>query len=382
MNGRTTIFQQLKSSINPDDKVIWMHVASLGEFEQGLPILETLKSNYPNYKIVLTFFSPSGYEVKKKSEVAHVIVYLPMDTHNNAKKFLDIVQPTISIFVKYEIWPNYLHHLKKRAIPTFLVSSIFQQRQVFFKWYGSFMRNALNAFTYFFVQNENSSQLLQSIGHSNVAISGDTRFDRVIKILDDTLSLDFMEAFKGDNVCLVAGSTWPEDEAVLLDFINESKDNVKYVIAPHNIKHKHIQNLKAGIKKKAVLFSEYKEQPIESSEVLIVDTIGLLTKIYSYADIAYVGGGFATGLHNTLEPAVFGVPVLIGPHYTGFQEVEDLTRLKGILTVTNSTEFKAYVNLFVKDIEERKAIGKINSDYIDKNRGATTKIIAHLEAFL
>ena len=382
VQGRSTVFQQLRNSIKPSDKTIWMHVASLGEFEQGLPLLDELKSEYKSHKIVLTFFSPSGYEVKKNTDVADVVTYLPMDTAANAKKFLDIVRPALIIFVKYEIWPNYLHYLKQKDIPTFLVSGIFRKNQIFFKAYGGFMRKALQSFSHFFVQNENSAVLLKSIGFTNILVSGDTRFDRVGKILSENTSLSFMEAFKGNELCVVAGSTWPEDEVLLTNFINSSTNKVKYVIAPHDIKPKHIQNLKASIQKETALYSEWDKTANKNTNVLIVDTVGLLTKIYSYGNIAYVGGGFATGLHNTLEPAVFGIPVLIGPQYDGFQEAEDLTRLGGVLAVSNSEEFTTHMNELLNNFEDRQNIGIINSTYITKKIGATTKIMEHINRFL
>lgn len=380
--GRKTTFEQLQNAIKEEDKTIWMHVASLGEFEQGLPILDELRSAYAAHIIVLTFFSPSGYEVKKNTSSADVVTYLPMDTGSNAKKFLDIVKPEIALFVKYEIWPNYLYALQQRKIPTFLISAIFRKNQIYFKWYGGFMRRALEPFNQFFVQNTRSKELLQSIGFENIHISGDTRFDRVGKILSTNASLDFMEQFKGQQLCIVSGSTWPQDEEILVDFTNASSKNTKFVIAPHDIKPKHIQKLKSSIDKKTVLFSEREKTSIQNAAVLIIDTVGLLTKIYSYADIAYVGGGFATGLHNTLEPAVYGIPVLIGPDYEGFQEVEDLVGLGGVMAIKNSKEFNERMQDLLEDAVERKHLGKVNSDYIDKNRGATTKVIAYIKDFL
>lgn len=359
-----------------------MHVASLGEYEQGLPILEKLRSDYPSHKIVLTFFSPSGYEVKKDTAFADIVVYLPMDIISNAKRFLNLVKPELAIFVKYEIWPNYLHELGQRGIPTLLVSAIFSRRQIFFKWYGGFMRKSLGTFAHFFVQNENSKELLKSIEYNNVSISGDTRFDRVSKIMAQDNQLDFMDSFKGNNFCLVAGSTWPEDEDILVDYINSSKAYNKFVIAPHNIKQGHIDDLKNSISKKSICFSEIGDKSLTDFEVLIVDTIGLLTKIYSYADTAYVGGGFATGLHNTLEPATFGIPVIIGPKFNGFREAEDLVQRKGIRVITNRTEFKNVMDRFATDIVFREKTGAINSTYIRENKGATDLIFDHIKTFL
>ncbi|MEX0313238.1 MAG: 3-deoxy-D-manno-octulosonic acid transferase [Allomuricauda sp.] len=382
VRGRKRTKANLSASPFAGEKVIWMHVASLGEYEQGLPIIEKLKLDYPSYKIALTFFSPSGYEVKKDSTPADLVMYLPMDTISNAKRFLDAFDPELAIFIKYEIWPNYLFELKQRDIPTLLVSAIFSKRQIFFKWYGSFMRKSLNAFQHFFVQNSTSKELLKSIGHNNTTISGDTRFDRVAKIMAQNNQLDFMEAFKNDSFCLVAGSTWPEDEEILVDYINSAESPTKFVIAPHNIKPAHIEKLKSSISKKVVLFSEMDNKEVAGFEVLIVDTIGLLTKIYSYADVAYVGGAFATGLHNTLEPATFGIPIIIGPKFEGFKEAEDLVDKKGIQVITNYTEFNNLMNRFTIDIDFRKETGAINSLYVNENRGATSLIFDHIKTFL
>ena len=379
--GKKT-FQELAKSIKADDRSIWIHVASLGEFEQGLPILEQLRSGYPHYKMVLSFFSPSGYEVKKNTSLADVVVYLPMDTVSNAKLFLNIVQPELVLFVKYEIWPNYLHELYKRKVPTLLVSAKFSQRQVFFKPFGGFMRNSLKTFSHFFVQDDNSKALLESIGLNNITISGDTRFDRVSQILGRNNQLDFMDGFKQDGFCLVAGSTWPEDEEILTNFINASKERMKFIIAPHEIKSTHIDKLENAINKRTVRYSKVTHTDLKEFEVILVDTIGLLTKIYSYADIAYVGGGFATGLHNTLEPAVYGIPVIIGPGYKGFKEAEDLVEKGGLTSISNQESFNTVMGNFLSDHRLLEKTGKINSDYIRRNIGATNLIMDHIKQLL
>ncbi|RYC50584.1 3-deoxy-D-manno-octulosonic acid transferase [Flagellimonas olearia] len=382
VSGRKNTFDQLRSSITPNSKCIWMHVASLGEFEQGLPILEQLRQQYPNHKLVLSFFSPSGYEVKKNTSAADVVVYLPMDTRSNASQFVDLVNPVMAIFIKYEIWPNYLHQLRQRKIPTLLVSAIFSKRQVFFKPYGGFMRNSLHSFSHFFVQDDTSKTLLQSIGFANSTVSGDTRFDRVYEILNRDNHLDFMEQFKGNQPCLVAGSTWPEDEKILVDYINSSDKGVKFVLAPHKIKPDHIEQLLESISKKTICYSNIDNQNLMDFDVLIIDTIGLLTKIYSYAQMAYVGGGFATGLHNTLEPAVYGIPVVIGPNYEGFKEAEDLVDLKGVLPVSSSSELKTTLDRFLENPDVLENTGKINSTYITQNVGATPLIMEHIDQIL
>ena len=382
VEGRRTSFDILNQAISKDEKTFWVHVASLGEFEQGLPIIEKLRVAYPSHKIVITFFSPSGYEVKKNTTVADVVCYLPMDTKRNAKRFLETVHPDLAIFVKYEVWPNYLKALEKTKTPTLLVSAIFKKEQIYFKGYGRFMRKALSRFTHYFVQDEQSEALLASIKINNVSISGDTRLDRVSEILDRDNSLDFMEAFKKHRPCLVAGSTWPEDEAILIDYINNAPKNLKYIFAPHTIKSDKILGLAGAFTKKTTLYSKIDSNNLGDCEVLIIDHIGLLTKIYSYADIAYVGGGFATGLHNTLEPAVFGIPVIIGPDYKGFKEAEELVAKKGVLTITDSWSFGELMKKLLDNLEFRKKTGAINAHYISKNKGASTLIMNYIRTVI
>ncbi len=357
-----------------------MHAASLGEYEQGLPLLEKLKKDHPQYQFLLTFFSPSGFEVKKDKTPADVVVYLPLDTKSNADRFLQIVNPRLVIFIKYEIWPNYLHELNRLKTPTLLVSAIFSKKQFFFKPFGGFMRKSLKSFLHFFVQDENSKVLLKTIGFENCSVSGDTRFDRVSQILKSDSTLDFMETFKSNQRCFVAGSTWPEDEAILMDYINTT--NEKVVIAPHNIKEKHIEKMIAATTKTVVKYSDIKKHDLKEISVLLIDTIGLLTKIYGYADIAYVGGGFATGLHNTLEPAVFGIPVIIGPNYEGFKEAEDLVAQKGIFSVSDKNSFNTTVEKLWNDNDHYKKTGNINHSYVQKQQGATKEITTFINSLL
>jgi len=382
INGRQEVFSYLKKHLKKTDKVIWVHAASLGEFEQGLPVIKELRSSYTDHKILVTFFSPSGYEVKKNSKEAHLLTYLPMDTAKNVDHFLEVVQPVLAIFVKYEVWPNYLRGLKKRAIPTLLISGRFTSDQVFFKWYGNFMRTALRKFTHLFVQNTTSLDLLKSIGLQNCSISGDTRFDRVSEILERDNSLPFMEQFKGNSLCLVMGSTWPEDESLIAHYLHETSTSLKIVLAPHNIKEGHLKKLKETIPGKLVFFSEINDLDISEYQVLVLDTIGLLTKVYSYADMAYVGGGFATGLHNTLEPAVFGVPVIIGPAYDNFNEARELVALGGISVVDSATLFKQIIDKQVQDSSFRAKMGKINANYIEHQKGASKKILSYISGQL
>jgi len=383
VQGRKQTFSILEEHLNATDKTIWMHVASLGEFEQGLPILERLRTKYPGYKLILSFFSPSGYEVKKNTTVADVVVYLPMDSNSKAKRFLELVHPEMAIFVKYEVWPNYLHQLQRKNIPTLLVSAIFTRRQIYFKPFGGFMRKSLGKFDHYFVQDENSKKLLESIGIKKVTISGDTRLDRVSEILKQNNQMGFMDRFKNNQLCLVAGSTWPEDEEILINYINDNtSENLKFVIAPHEIKPAHIAKITLALNKKTLCYSDLGNQNLKEFEVLIIDTIGLLTKIYSYANIAYVGGGFATGLHNTMEPAVFGIPIIIGPQFGGFKEAEDLVTAGGILPVSSQSSF----NNLLKDLMTKPAsinnIGDINAQYIETNIGASELIMNHISKIM
>lgn len=382
VNGRKKTISILKNSISKNDRVIWIHAASLGEFEQGLPVMEQLKYDYPTHKILLTFFSPSGYEVKKNNKTADVICYLPLDTKKRVAQFLKAAQPELAIFIKYEIWPNYLAALKKHNIPTVLISALFKKKQIYFKWYGLFMRNSLSNFSHFFVQNNKSEILLNEIGYRNVTVAGDTRFDRVLEILQRENTLNFIHDFKDHKFCLVCGSTWPEDEKIIADFINQNQLSIKVIIAPHTIKPNHINTIKQSLNKPAICFSDLKNAKLKEYDVLILDTIGILTKTYSYADIAFVGGGFATGLHNTLEPAVFGIPVLIGPQYEGFVEAEDLVSLKGIISIENSLDFKQYMNKFYSDQDFKNKTGQINYTYINEQAGATKKIVSAIHSIV
>ena len=401
VDGRKIVFNQLKQKVTPTDKTIWFHAASLGEFEQGLPVMEQIKQKFPSHKIIVTFFSPSGYEVRKNHPIADVIVYLPLDTKQNAKQFITLVHPEMVFFIKYEYWPNYLNELKKKAIPTYLVSGILRENHVFFKWYGEFYRNCLKTFTYFFVQNESSKKLLQSIGYQNIKISGDTRFDRVVSILERDNQLDFIEEFKNNQTLIVIGSSWPKDEELLVKFINQADENVKFIIAPHTINASQIENLKLKISKKSILYSDFQSESrgqtkldartgldvrtgrdlsLRKFNLFIIDTIGILTKIYSYADIAYVGGGFGNpGVHNILEPATFGIPIVIGPNYSHFAEATALVNLEGCLSISSDSELKNAFDLLIQNEDERHEKGHICSTFVQMNKGATTIILNHSE---
>jgi 3-deoxy-D-manno-octulosonic-acid transferase len=376
VEGRKPVFEILTAKIKPTDKTIWFHAASLGEYEQGLPVIEKIKEKFPNHKIVITFFSPSGYEVRKNNTVADVTVYLPLDTQKKAKEFLSLVHPEMVFFIKYEYWPNYLNELRKLETPTYLISGVFRENQMFFKWYGGFYRKALETFTYFFVQNESSKKLLFQLGKTNVAVSGDTRFDRVATILEKDNSLDFIESFKNETLTIVVGSSWPKDESLLVDYINQTSEKVKFIIAPHNIKSEQIQELKNSISKNVVLFSEKETKNLADFDVFIIDTIGILTKIYSYADIAYVGGGFGNpGVHNILEPATFGVPIVIGPNFSHFAEATALVNMEGCISIANKNELSDAFSNLIRNDDIRHEKGHICSTFVQMNKGATAIIL-------
>ena len=379
VEGRRETFARLSEAIRKEDRVIWFHCASLGEFEQGRPIIEAAKTQFKDHKILLTFFSPSGYEVRKNYAFADLIVYLPMDKKSEAKKFVAMAHPCLAVFIKYEFWPNILNELKNEQIPVILVSGIFRQDQAFFKFYGGWMRSTLHSFSHLFVQNENSKALLREIDFKNVTVSGDTRFDRVFAISQQDNSLDFIEAFAGDQYTLVAGSTWPGDEELLVKYINDSSGtDDRYIIAPHNINEKAIRELKDSIKKKTVLYSE--KEPTANARVFIVDTIGILNKIYSYADVAYIGGGFGkSGIHNLLEPAAFGCPLIIGPNYQKFQEAVDLVDNRACEVIADQNKLNHCLDRLRSDETLRLKKGSTAKNYVQENTGATKIIMDYMK---
>lgn len=380
VDGRSKTFKILEVHLSKHDQTFWFHCASLGEYEQGLPIFKQLRAENPHHKIVLTFFSPSGYEIRKNTEIADVVVYLPMDTKRNAKRFVKLVHPELTIFVKYEIWPNYLNELKKQGLRAILISAVFRKEQSYFKFYGGMMRDALRTFEHIFVQDESSKRLLSSNHFDNVTVAGDTRYDRVSDQLLQDNALLFIEDFVDGKLCIVVGSSWPEDEAMFIAYINSfPSDSVKFIIAPHNIKSNQMAHFANQLNKKSVLFSEKDDKILSEFEVFIVDTIGLLSKIYSYADIAYVGGAMGnTGLHNILEPAVFGVPIIIGKNYKKFPEAFQMIANGGVLSIKNKEELQASLNRLLKNSEERIALGDLNSNFIASNKGAVFQIMSYI----
>ena len=380
VKGRSQTFQTLQNKLSKTDKTIWFHCASLGEFEQGLPVFKELKKLYPTHKIVLTFFSPSGYEVRKNTDVADVVVYIPWDTKANSRRFLDILNPELIVFVKYEVWPNILLEAQKRNIKAVLISALFRKDQIYYKPYGKLMKKALFSFNHIFTQNEISKKLLETLGYTSATVSGDTRFDRVFSQLSLNNHLDFIEAFKQDKQCVVVGSSWPEDEAYFINYINSKPiKGTKFIFAPHNINKNQIEKLKNSLKSSVVLFSEKEDHDLADNDIFIIDTVGLLSKIYSYANIAYVGGAAGTtGLHNTLEPAVFGVPIIIGHNYTKFPEAYDMIKNGGMISVTNQEEFNKNLSFLINNPKESQKLGSKNFDYIKKNKGAVIQIINFL----
>ncbi|AUP78806.1 3-deoxy-D-manno-octulosonic acid transferase [Flavivirga eckloniae] len=378
--GRQDTFKVLENALHPNDKTLWFHCASLGEYEQGLPVFKELRAHYKQHKIVLSFFSPSGFEIRKNSPIADVVVYLPLDSKRNAKKFIDIVNPELSIFVKYDIWPNFLNELKKRSLRAILISAAFRKNQSYFKFYGAELRRALFTFEHIFTQNDTSKTLLQSINYNNVTVSGDTRFDRVSSQLELDNSLDFIETFKDNKLCVVAGSTWPEGDSLLINYINSCyHEDVKFIIAPHNIKSSQINSFQDKLNTESVLYSTRHDTQLTNAQVFIIDTIGILTKVYNYADIAYVGGAMGhTGLHNTLEPAVFGVPIIIGSNHGKFPEAKAMIDLNGMFSISNQKEFDHILNELIENKQKRLASGRNNSDYIKKNKGAVVQILDYL----
>jgi 3-deoxy-D-manno-octulosonic-acid transferase len=381
--GQKETFSILTKNIDPQARYIWFHAASLGEFEQGRPLIEKIREEKPEYKILLTFFSPSGYEVKKNYPGADVVCYLPFDFRRNVRKFLDLAKPEIAIFIKYEFWMNYLSALKNRNIPTYIISAIFRPTQIFFRWYTPRYRKVLNNFTWFFVQDENSLKLLERLNHHNITVSGDTRFDRVHHISEQGQRLPLIEKFanKTDDkqLILIAGSTWDKDEEILIPFFNQHTD-IKLIIAPHEIKEDRITALKNRLTRPYVCYSQATEQEIGKADCLIIDSVGLLSSIYRYGTIAYVGGGFGMGIHNVLEAAVYGMPVLFGPKYGKFKEAKELIALESTFSVSNEIDFSIRMNNLLIYPELIITAGEKAKNYVIDNLGATQKIFEKIFA--
>lgn len=378
LSGRKDIFARIREQLKPNEKRVWIHAASLGEFEQGRPLIEKIRELYPEFKIFLTFFSPSGYEIRKDYSGADYVFYLPLDTRSNAKQFIDLVQPEKVLFIKYEFWYNYLTELKSRGIPVYLCSAIFRDNQVFFSWYGVWFRNMLSSFTWFFVQNKLSKSKLETIGISNATISGDTRFDRVYDIATQSHEIETVKTFVGQRYCLVAGSTWQPDEELLSKYINDSQLPIVYIIAPHEIDGSHILRLESSIQKKSIRFSELKNNPLADYQVLIIDNIGILSSLYRYGKVAYIGGGFGKGIHNILEAAAFGLPVIFGPNHNKFQEALDLVNRSGAFAISDFNSIKIRLDTLFTDQKFLIESGQIAENFVKQNVGATDKILSHM----
>jgi 3-deoxy-D-manno-octulosonic-acid transferase len=377
--GHKRIWSDLKSKIEPDSRYIWIHTSSLGEFEQGRPLIEKIKREHPEYKILLTFFSPSGYEVRKNYTGADVVVYLPFDTRRNIKRFLNKVNPVTAIFVKYEFWLNCLKELSRREIPTYLISAPFRRSQLFFKRTGAWYRSWLKYFTHLYVQDDNSRSLLAEIGVDNVTVAGDTRFDRVVDIMSNGRKLPVLDNFRSDGkFVLMAGSSWQEDEAVYFPWLHKNRD-VKAVIAPHEFDAGRIAKLKEAFPGEVACWSEIKDSRVPSDcRILLMDCFGLLSSAYRYADMVYVGGGFGAGLHNINEAAVYGVPVIFGPNNRKFIEAQEIQRADGGFEVKDATSFAKIADSLVADYDRRKRAGQNAGDYIRSKLGATDIIFKDL----
>ena len=377
--GRKALWTQLKG-IPQNKKVVWMHCASLGEYEQGLPVLTALKNNHPEYFYLVTFFSPSGYEVRKNHGIADLATYLPWDTKADVKRFIALVNPVMALLVKYEFWPNLIRELQRKEVPLYLIAGLFRQNQRFFKPWGNGQRKLLREFAHLFVQNEASLKLLQSIGVQQLRVSGDTRFDRVGAAKQP---LAFMDTFVGARKCIVAGSTWPEDEAILLEAIRHTPKDWCWLIAPHEMHEAKLNHLMARLPKGSLRYTQYEEEAFNGCPVLVLDTVGMLSRCYPYASLAYVGGGMGTsGLHNILEPAAEGVPIVIGKNYDTFPEAKDLIALGGVVSVATADACSKQLSILQENDALREEKGSTNKNYVRTNQGATAKTLSLLNQHL
>lgn len=366
----------------PGRKLAWFHCASLGEFEQGRPIIEGFRKEHPEFLIIITFFSPSGYEVRKAYSGADLILYLPLDTRSNVRKFVEMVKPDIVFYIKYEFWFNFLSYLQHKQIPTILVSAVFRPDQHFFKGYAEWPRKILQGFTRIFVQNEDSKELLQFIGIEDSTISGDTRFDRVATLAENPAVVEIAKAFSENKTVLVAGSTWPADEEILFKLIDQNKHGMRFIIAPHEINAGHIDSLLQKAGGKAVRYSTTNPSDVKNAEILIIDSIGMLSQIYQYGTLAYVGGGFGEGIHNILEASAFGLPVFFGPNYSKFIEAKDLIEAKGAFHVNTADQLIAGVEELLSSAEKLNQASIISKNYVHNGRGATEIVLQSINKLI
>ena len=374
VKGHRDAFELLKSKIDRKARYIWFHAASLGEFEQGRPLIERIRKEYPQYKILQTFFSPSGYEVRKNYDGADIVCYLPIDTPSNVKKFIDLVNPCMVFFVKYEFWHNYLNTLYQKGIPTYSVSSIFRPNQIFFRWYGKGYQQVLKTFAHLFVQNEESKQLLAGIGINNTTVVGDTRFDRVLDICAAAKQLPLVQKFKGDALTFVAGSSWGPDEDIFIKYFNAHPE-MKLIIAPHVVNDGHLKEIESKLQRSSIRYTQATEENVGKADCLIIDCYGLLSSIYRYGEISYIGGGFGVGIHNVLEAAVYGIPVIFGPNNKKFREAQHLLANKGGFEIHGYDDFEQLMNKFLTDEAYLKQSGKAAGNYVKGNAGAMELIM-------
>jgi 3-deoxy-D-manno-octulosonic-acid transferase len=377
ISGRKNLLKNIRKTIEPGLELVWFHCASLGEFEQGKPLIEAFREQFPSYKILLTFFSPSGYEIRKRDKVADYIFYLPIDTRKNARRFIAYTHPKMVFFIKYEYWYNYIQLLHNRKVPVYLVSAIFRKSQPFFKFYGAWFRKQLEKISFFFVQDKNSGELLNSIGITNYTISGDTRFDRVFKIALQKREFQEIKNFASNKKLIIAGSTWPADEEHLLNLFSDHETGYRMVIAPHEVDEERILGLIKKAGDKTIRYSINKNFN-SYAEIMVIDTVGILSYLYRYAYIAYIGGGFGKGIHNILESVTFGKPVIFGPSYEKFQEARELIALGGAFCFKNQEELHDIIEKLTSDEPFYKKCVTICTDYINSKTGATKKIIDHI----
>ena len=375
--GQQQVWTRMQTMLQPDERRIWIHCASLGEFEQGRPLMEDIRAQFPQYRILLTFFSSSGYELRKDFTGADYVFYLPFDTRRNARRFVALVHPEKIYFIKYEFWRNYLKTIKRQQIPLYLVSAIFRPEQVFFKWYGGWYRKLLTAFTHFFVQNERSKALLDRIGFTNATVTGDTRFDRVCRIFDQARLIPEAEQFVDGQNCIVAGSTWDSDEEMLTRYINTENRRLKWIFAPHELHHNRIERLMESVHIKAVRYSQLTGKNPADYQLLVIDNIGMLSSLYRYATVAYIGGGLDenNGIHNALEAAVYSIPVIFGRVYDKYQEAVDLVALGGAIPIRHYDEFSLQLNTLLDNPDKAQKAGSIAGAFVASGRGATEKVV-------
>jgi 3-deoxy-D-manno-octulosonic-acid transferase len=378
LDGRKDIFRRLQEAIIPGEPILWFHASSLGEFEQGRPVIEAIRNLKPEYKILLTFFSPSGYELRKNYPFADYVFYLPLDTKKNAIRFIDIVRPEKVFFIKYEFWYHFLNQLKEEGIPTYIFSALFRPSQVFFKPWGKWYLKVIATYEHIFVQNLESFNILHQYGFKNVSIAGDTRLDRVGQIADAAPRLGKLEHFCGDQKAVIAGSTWKEDEDLFIPYVNKCPLGLKFVIAPHEVTPQSLERITSALEKPYVYYSSATNEELSKAEVLIVDGYGYLVSIYRYCMLAYIGGGFTSGIHSILEPAVFGLPVIIGPDFHKFQEAHDMLKLGAAFLINDNTELENQIDNLLTIPEKLYSASELAREYVNGNRGASKEIVRYL----